>query len=243
MINKTKICGFDISTGSLKHHLDLVHARIADKSGAWIVTLNTEMLSRISGDQEYRDLLLQADVMVADGMPIVWTANRKNPSDKIEGRTTGVDLVEGLLSENNIAPYAIIGGVDPLTTIQQYPRAEDSCKFLFTGIVDLSEEQTSSFVTELKENEVQIVYLALGVPKQDKLALQLRAQLPHLILMGIGGTFEILSPSGGRAPEWMQNSGLEWFYRLTREPGRLWKRYIVNYPTGIKMLVKDYFKG
>ena len=79
--------------------------------------------------------------------------------------------------------------------------------------------------------------------KQDKLALQLRAQLPHLILMGIGGTFEILSPSGGRAPEWMQNSGLEWFYRLTREPGRLWKRYIVNYPTGIKMLVKDYFKG
>lgn len=243
MINKTNICGFDISTGNLKHHLELVHSRIADMSGAWIVTLNTEMLSRISGDEEYRDLLLQADVMVADGMPIVWTANRKNPTDKIEGRTTGVDLVEGLLTEDNIAPYAIIGGVDPLTTIKQYPKAEAACKFLFTGIVDLSEEQTHSFVTELKENGVEIVYLALGVPKQDKLALLLRAQLPHLVLMGIGGTFEILSPSGGRAPVWMQNSGLEWFYRLTREPGRLWKRYVVNYPTGIKMLVKDFFKG
>ena len=243
MISKTNICGFDISTGSLQHHLTLIHERIADRSGGWFVTLNTEMLSRVSGNTEYRDLLLQADVMVADGMPIVWAANRKNPAKKISGRTTGVDLVEALLTEDNIAPYAIIGGVDPLTTIKQYPHAEKGCKFLFSGIVDLSEEQTNGFVRELEEKHVQIVYLALGVPKQDELALQLRAKMPHLILIGIGGTFETLSPGGGRAPMWMQKSGLEWFYRLTREPRRLWKRYIVNYPTGIRMLVKDYLKG
>lgn len=243
MIEKSNICGFEISTGSLNNHLDLIEQRLASGTGAWIVTLNTEMLSKISADQEYRDLLLSADIMVADGMPIVWTANRKNPSRTIAGRTTGVDLVEGLLTKEAITPYAIIGGIDPLTTIKKYPRAEAACQFIFTGIVDLSEQQISNFVDQLQEKNVQVVYLALGVPKQDKLAVKLREALPHLIMMGIGGTFEILSPSGGRAPKWMQNSGLEWLYRFMKEPGRLWKRYVLNYPVGIKMLLKDYFKG
>ncbi|TNF52601.1 MAG: glycosyltransferase, partial [Burkholderiales bacterium] len=78
-----------------------------------------------------------------------------------------------------------------------------------------------------------------GVPKQDRLALLLRQRMPHLLLLGIGGTFEILGPDGGRAPQWMQRSGLEWLYRLTREPGRLWRRYLLNYPLGIWFLFRD----
>ncbi len=246
MTNTSNICGFDISTGSLQDHLDLLNDRINRDAGCWVVTLNTEMLSRIADDEEYRQLIGSADLMVADGMPIVWTVNYKNRNTdhRMSGRTTGVDLVKALLNNDDpIAPYAVIGGVDPLTTIKQYDGAESQCKFLFTGIVDLSDEQTNLFVQELEQQQVKVVFLALGVPKQDQLAKKLRRLLPEIVIIGIGGTFEILSPSGRRAPDWMQKSGLEWFYRLMREPGRLWKRYLLNYPVGIKMLLLESFRG
>ena len=86
-----------------------------------------------------------------------------------------------------------------------------------------------------------MVFIALGVPKQDRLAVELRRRMPHLVLLGIGGTFEILGPQGSRAPRWMQKGGLEWLYRLFREPGRLWRRYLINYPQGVWFLIKDCF--
>jgi N-acetylglucosaminyldiphosphoundecaprenol N-acetyl-beta-D-mannosaminyltransferase len=88
-----------------------------------------------------------------------------------------------------------------------------------------------------------VVFLALGVPKQDRLALELRAQIPELVVAGVGGTFEILGPQGSRAPQWMQRAGLEWLYRLLHEPGRLWKRYFLHYPAGLSLLLKDTIKA
>jgi N-acetylglucosaminyldiphosphoundecaprenol N-acetyl-beta-D-mannosaminyltransferase len=115
-----------------------------------------------------------------------------------------------------------------------------ACKYVFEGKVDLSEAQLSTFCTELAQRDVKVVFIALGVPKQDLLASLLRKRLPNLVLTGIGGSFEILGPGGGRAPAWMQQAGLEWFYRFGKEPARLWRRYLVSYPVGVWHLFKDF---
>jgi N-acetylglucosaminyldiphosphoundecaprenol N-acetyl-beta-D-mannosaminyltransferase len=135
----------------------------------------------------------------------------------------------------------VIGGQHPRKTIELYgPRAHRGlCTFVFDGKVDLSETQLSFFCDELARHQVRLVFIALGVPKQDRLALSLRQRMPELVLLGIGGTFEILGPDGSRAPLWMQRVGLEWLYRLANEPGRLWRRYLISYPSGIWFLLKD----
>lgn len=244
MENISNICGYEISSRSLEGHLALIREYAEAKKGAWIVTLNTEMLARSNKEPEYQSLLQSADLIVADGMPLVWASQKKKNCDAIAGRTTGVDLVEDLLTQAPIYDFAILGGVAPEKTLDyRFKTASDHCKFLFTGMVDCSSEQVDEFVEQIKSNNIRLVYLALGVPKQDKLALLLREKLPEVIFLGIGGTFEILGPDGGRAPAWMQKSGMEWLYRFSREPGRLWKRYALNYPVGIRMLVKDQFSS
>lgn len=240
MTDTCQLCGLSITRASLQVTLDVLVDRIARGKGAWLLTLNTEMLARCARDPSYFELIAQADIITADGMPLVWASRRKGPDQAIAGRTTGVDLVEAYLRLPEIPPFAIIGGQNPKVTLQRYGAiAVQACKYLFDGKVDLSDTQLNQFAQALIEQEVRTVFIALGVPKQDQLALRLRTRLPNLVLTGIGGTFEILGPKGNRAPHWMQRTGLEWLYRLAKEPRRLWRRYLINYPAGISLLLKD----
>ncbi len=242
MSNFCTVCGFALSSGTSSDHLQEILTRAEQKIGGWVVTLNTEMLARGARTPEYLELIRQADLVVADGMPLVWAAKKKKCVRPVTERTTGVDLINAFLQLDTIPNYAIIGGVNPDVTLAQYPRSSDACKFMFTGVVDLSPSQIDDFCDTLHAEQIGIAFLALGVPKQDKLALAIREKAPHVVLIGVGGTFEILGPDGGRAPQWMQKNGLEWLYRLLSEPKRLWRRYLIEYPLGISLLVKDHLK-
>lgn len=238
------LCGLPISRAGMRQTLDDLLARMARGDGAWLLTLNTEMLSRFTREPDYRDLVAQADIITADGMPLVWASRLKGIDHAIPERTTGVDLVDAFLRLPQVPPYAIIGGVDPAITVARYGEAaQQACRYLFNGKVDLSDQQVQEFVRVLREQQVRMLFIALGVPKQDRLALKLRSLMPELVVTGIVGSFEILGPQGSRAPQWMQKAGLEWLFRLSKEPGRLWKRYLVHYPAGIGLLVRDGFKS
>lgn len=240
MTDSCTICGLNVSRGSLQVHLDDVMGRAARGEGAWLLTLNTEMLARSVREPEYLRLMNSADIITADGMPLVWASRFKGPGAAIDGRTTGVDLVDAFLRSDEIPAFAVIGGKTPSVTIQAYgPHAMQACQYVFEDKVDLGEVQLSMFCRELEQRDVKVVFIALGVPKQDHLAWMLRKRMPNLVLTGIGGSFEILGPEGGRAPAWMQQAGLEWMYRFSKEPARLWKRYLVSYPVGIWHVLKD----
>lgn len=235
-----ELCGLPVSRSNLDFHVRDLVERADRGNGAWLLTLNTEMIARGVREPDYWDLVKQADIITADGMPLVWASKFKSRKAAIAGRTTGVDLVDAMLRLGSVPRFAVIGGKSPTETISCYgQQATEACAFVFDGKVDLSGEQLSFFCDELARHQVRVVFIALGVPKQDRLALLLRQRMPHLVLLGIGGTFEILGPEGGRAPQWMRKSGLEWIYRLAKEPRRLWHRYLVNYPRGIWRLVTD----
>jgi len=237
-----EICGLPVSRSDLSVHIQELIGHVEQGRGAWLLTLNTEMLARSARDPAYWGLIKNADIITADGMPLVWASKIKSPGHPIAARTTGVDLVDGLLRQERVPPFAVIGGQNPRRTIEQYgSRATEACAFVFDGKVDLSENQLSFFCDELTRHRARLVFIALGVPKQDQLAVLLRRRMPQLVLLGIGGTFEILGPDGSRAPLWMQRFGLEWCFRLASEPGRLWRRYLINYPRGIWFLVRDCF--
>jgi N-acetylglucosaminyldiphosphoundecaprenol N-acetyl-beta-D-mannosaminyltransferase len=233
-----RISGLPVSTASADAHVDLLQSWMAARRGGWVVTLNTEMVARCARDAEYRRLLNGASLVVADGMPVVW-ASRGPDGRAIPGRTTGVELVERLLAEGNGTPFAVVGGRDPGPTVRALCGPQDSCRWIYRGRVDPSEACVGFLQRELRERDVRLAFIALGVPKQDLVASLLWRRLPQTVFVGVGGAFEILSPGGRRAPVWMQNAGLEWAFRLAREPARLGPRYLLRYPVGLASLGLD----
>lgn len=234
-IGSVRVAGLPVSTLSADAHLDLLRRWMAARRGGWVVTLNTEMVARCARDAGYRRLLNGASLVVADGMPIVWAARGPN-GRAIPERTTGVDLVERLLAESTGAPFAVVGGRDPEPTVRALCGAPDDCRWIYRGRVDPSEACIAFLHRELRERDVRLAFLALGVPKQDLVASLLWRRMPQTVFVGVGGAFEILSPGGRRAPMWMQNAGLEWAFRLAREPVRLGPRYLLRYPVGLASL-------
>lgn len=238
------ICGIPVARTRMQALLDDLLAKAASGEGAWFLTLNTEMLARFVLEPDYKDLVTQADIFTADGMPLVWASRLRGSDQAILERTTGVDLVHAFLRHPNTPRFGVIGGVNPSATLDRYGiHAREACGYLFNGRVDLSDSQTDEFVHRLRAERIRVLFVALGVPKQDLLALKLRSAMPELLIVGVGGTFEILGPNGSRAPRWMQMSGLEWLYRLAQEPRRLWKRYVLRYPFGLGLLAKDTLKA
>jgi len=230
-----RIAGLPVSAQSVDAHVDLLQRWMAARRGGWVVTLNTEMVARCARDAEYRRLLNGASLVVADGMPIVWASRGPN-GRAIPGRTTGVELVERLLTGNHGMPFAVVGGRDPEPTVRALCGTPDGCRWIYRGRVDPSEACIDFLHRELRERDVRLAFIALGVPKQDVVASMLWRRMPETIFVGVGGAFEILSPGGRRAPTWMQNAGLEWAFRLAREPVRLGPRYLLRYPVGLASL-------
>lgn len=173
-----------MSCANLNGHVREVTGHADRGSGAWFLRPNIEMLARCARKPDYWDLIKKADVITADGMPLVWASGVKYPGAAIDGRTTGVDLVAALLRMQSVPRFALIGGKSPLKTNKPYgPTAMKACAFVFDGKVDLSDDQLVLFCNELTRHQARVVFIALGVPKQDQLAVQLRQQMPPLVLL------------------------------------------------------------
>jgi N-acetylglucosaminyldiphosphoundecaprenol N-acetyl-beta-D-mannosaminyltransferase len=243
--DSVNICDFEITTKSDENILDELVERLKRNEVIWVVTLNLEMIALSSKDLHYNDLIAHSNLYVADGMPIVWISRfLGNP---IKGRTTGVDLTEKIIQRSSLSEIAIIGGVDPEQAIQimqsRYSKQNEQLGYLFTGIVDLDNNDLIEQITrDIKNKNIKFVFIALGVPKQDKLARHLQVRLKSVVLIGVGGTFEMISGTSKRAPKPLQNLGLEWLWRLLHEPRRLWKRYLINYPHAVKRVLRFLFK-
>ncbi len=224
--------------------VDQLVARATHGQGAWVLTLNLEMVARQNRDASYRELAKQADIYLADGMPIVWASRKKKNSNPVPERVTGADITVDLIERLEPARIAIIGGISPRAALLKILGEQKAAEpYVFDGMVAAEEEQVASLAREIAPRDPQAIFIALGVPKQDRIALMLRKHFPKAILMGVGGTFEFITGEQKRAPLWMQKSGTEWLYRLLSNPKRLWRRYLVEYWGGGLALLRDIRKA
>jgi N-acetylglucosaminyldiphosphoundecaprenol N-acetyl-beta-D-mannosaminyltransferase len=233
-----RICEFDIEPLDLGQTTHAIRDRIQAGEGLWLVTVNLEMVSKAKREPAYHTLIHAADAFVADGMPLVWASRKKAPPGCPE-RVTGVDLVRELLAELDASQIGIIGGEDPAAAMKHLGFDPDRVEILnerLTANGEAFDRIGQQFVGR------QVIFVALGVPKQDQFCLALRARIPNAVVMGVGGTFELLGAQKKRAPEWMQDRGLEWLFRLIQEPRRLWRRFFIAYPPGVLALLRDLGK-
>lgn len=219
-------------------------ARIADfiKTGRphQVVTANPEMVMDSRRDQELALILREADLVTADGVGIVWAARQlggppEKPADRTSDRTpvkpdkpleriTGVELTDALLRLAAGAGYHIylLGGAEGVAA-EAARRVTASYPGLKVAGVHhgyFRPDEEPAVVREIFQLQPEILLVGLGSPRQEKWIRHHLHELGVPVCIGVGGTLDILAGTSRRAPVWMQHSGLEWLYRLLRQPSR-----------------------
>lgn len=208
-----------------------------------IVTMNLDHLRRYDRDQDYRDMAAKATLHVADGMPLIWASRLQGTP--LPERVTGSNLIWSLseaAARQNRSIF-LLGGApgtaDTAATILKdtYPSLSIAGTYCPQLGFENSREAMRAITHAIVQAQPDIVYVALGSPKQDKLIENLRDYLPAVWWLGVGISFSFVSGDVDRAPDWMQKVGLEWLHRLLQEPRRLASRYLVHgLPFCIKLL-------
>lgn len=210
----------------------LVLKSLAVGRGGWIITANLDILRRYVLDAAFRQLAQQASLTVADGMPLVWASALRGA--RLPARVTGADLIRSLsagAARQRRSVY-LIGG-DPGTAEAAAQTLQRLCPGLHvagTWYPPMGFEQDPTHLPALRQAlqaaQPDIVYVALGCPKQERLIEVLRWDLPDAWWIGVGISFSLLAGRLRRAPRWTQRAGLEWLWRLGQEPRRLAVRYL-----------------
>ncbi|MCB0122246.1 MAG: WecB/TagA/CpsF family glycosyltransferase [Caldilineaceae bacterium] len=230
------ILGTPIDDVSMAEALDRIETfvEIGRKTGKGhqIATINADFVVKSLHDAELQRILQESDMATADGMPLVWSARLLGVP--LKGRVTGADMVPALAERAAERGYSIYllgaapGVAEQTATIlrERYPALR------IAGIACPSAQAIANDDQEIIEAcraaKPDILFVALGNPKQEKWIHRHAEALGVPVMMGVGGTFDFIAGVTRRAPAWMQKSGLEWLYRLVQEPRRLWKRYATD---------------
>ena len=235
------LMGLDFSILSERETIDHILALLEQGVGGWICPVNLDVLRQWRRSDEVRELVAQADVVVADGMPLIWaSAIQGTPlPERVAGSTMTVTLTEAASSAG--ASIFFLGG-NPGTADAAVDRLQElSPGFVHAGTLcpPLGFEQDEEWLAHIERRLLaanpDIVYVALGFPKQERLIVWLRDRLPQTWFMSCGISFSFVAGEVHRAPVLVQKAGLEWLHRLMQEPRRLYRRYLID---GVPFLLR-----
>lgn len=225
---------------------DHVFARLNESRGGWIVTANIDHLQRHVSDPEIARMNDGADLVVADGMPLLWAARAQGTP--LPDRVAGSDLV-WLLAEHAAREgrsIFLLGGNPGVAEVAAEAFRERAPGLLVAGVMSPrvsmppAADEIDSIRMELTAARPDIVYVALGAPKQEHLIDMLRADFPDVWWVGVGISLSFAAGDVKRAPVWIQKLGLEWVHRMLQEPRRLASRYLLNnLPFTLRLLARS----
>ena len=189
----------------------------------FVVTANAEIIMMAQGDKEYKTLLAEtADLILPDGAGTVWAGNYLGYT--IPERVAGYDLYLRLLEEaaKNKIPVYFFGGKPGIAeeAAEEGKRRWPGLKVAGCRNGYFSAEEEPEIIEAINRSGAAMLFAALGAPKQEKWLAKYRGELKPFLLMGIGGSFDVLAGKVQRAPKWMQDAKLEWFFRLVKQPSR-----------------------
>lgn len=217
-------------TGAVDHILSLIEAR----NGGYVVTPNVDHVCLVDDDEELRAIYAGADLVLTDGQPLVWLARalRTPVPEKVSGSDLTLPLLRALRQKGGTV-YLLGATVEVCrdlcdrlgelvpglhivgTSSPQFDPTGDDCEFLAS-------------TEAVRAARPDLLLLALGSPKQEIALGRYVNRYRPAVAIGVGATFDFLVGKQKRAPRWMSSAGLEWTYRLSRDPRRLWQRYLVN---------------
>lgn len=216
-------------------------ARNGNRRPYYSTSANGQVIALARSDEEFRTLLLAADQIHADGMPMV-LLSRFFSRKALKERVATTDLVHNVAAqaEKSGISFYFLGGT-PEVNRKAVARIQEAYpKLVFAGARDgyFKAEQEAAIVADIVAAKPDILWIGLGVPLEQQFVARNIEKLAGIgVIKTSGGLFDFLSGKNSRAPAWMQNMGLEWLYRTILEPRRLLSRYLKTNPIALWQIV------
>lgn len=222
MSERVKILGVNVDSVTMAQSVERVEELIVAKKNSIVATANAEMLLRATNDDELKNILNAAELVVPDGAGTVWAA--RHLGYEMPERVAGFDLVQELMK---IAPskgykFFLFGSAPTiadkakLKAQELYPNIE----IVGTRNGYFTAADEPEIIAQIKSAKPDILLAALGVPKQEKWLAAHKDELNVPVSIGVGGTFDVMAGVVKRAPKWMQRAKLEWLFRAMLQPSR-----------------------
>ena len=245
MNKKIDFLGFEIDNLSMDETVQKINNHIIDGDKIQHVVINVAKFINSRKNELLKESITSADIINIDGAGIIYGM-------KILGlrpieRVTGIDLMINLLSLANKNRYSVyfLGAKDSVLNKMLF-----NIKLKYPNLVIAgyrngywdNDNQEQDVVETINKVAPNIVFVGISSPKKELFIKQYKNEINYNIIMGVGGSFDVLSGKTSRAPIFMQNYGMEWAYRLYQEPIRMWKRYLTTNSTFLLRILFEYIK-
>lgn len=219
--------------------VDTVFNDMARGRRGWLCTVNVAILMMMREDTKLQSFVDRASWTVADGQPLIWAARWFRRA--LPERVTGVDLVYRLCerAEQQGQGVYLLGATS--TTVRRLAeRLQARYPALILSYADgyFSADEAEQRADAVALSGASILLVGMGVPRQEHFIESQFDRLGVQLAVGVGGSFDVLAGLRSRAPQWMQNAGLEWLFRLVQEPRRLFKRYLLTNSKFVGLLLR-----
>lgn len=194
------------------------------------VAINVAKLVALQDDPRLREIVRGCDIVSADGQPIVWASRLLG--DPLPERVAGIDLMERLLElaeEHGYRVYFLGARREVLTRAVERIQAQHP-RLKIAGYRDgyFADAESAAVAAEIREAQLHMLFVAMSSPRKEYWLAEHGRELHVPFLMGVGGSLDVIAGAARRAPTWAQRAGLEWLFRVSQEPRRLWRRYLVT---------------
>ena len=233
-MEKQKLLNTYVNNVSMDETLDAIDNMIASDKKSYIVAVNVDVIMKIENDPYLKKITDKADMVLVDGKPLVWISMwHKNP---VKEKISGSDLVPLLCKRANEKNYSIfiIGGKKGIAEQAKLNLEKKYSNIRIVGTYsppfgfEVDKEEIEIINTMISKVKPDLVFACFGCPKQEKWVYENYNKYNAKLSICAGATVDFLAGNIKRAPVWISNCGLEWFYRFMQEPKRLFKRYFID---------------
>lgn len=241
-----RLMGIRIDNVTMEETLSKVEELLLLRKNAYVITPNVNHVVKVQHDPEFREVYDHADLVLVDGMPLLWAANMlKKP---LKEKVSGSDLFPLLCRRCEEKGYSVflMGGITPSIIQDTVKKLHlDFPKLKIAGYespvfgFDQDEAESRRIAQKIKDSRADVLFVGVGAPKQEKWIYRYKDFYQAGVSLAVGAAFNFYLGYTKRAPKWMQKNGLEWLYRFAQEPRRLFKRVVIENSEFFKLFLKE----
>lgn len=245
MITKENLFGIEVDNLTMDETIGVINHSIDNKNPILHIVVNAAKLVNMQKDRELFYSIQKADLVNADGMAVVWASKiLKKP---LKERVSGVDLFVNLVDNASKRGEKIflLGATEDVVSKVAKTFTDMYGESIIGGYRNgyFTKEDEAGIIGDIVKSKSTYLFVAISSPKKEVFLSKYKEDLRSVgFVMGVGGSFDVVSGKVKRAPIWMQKICLEWFYRFLQEPRRMWKRSFVDNGKFIGLVIKEYQK-
>ncbi len=243
-MSRISICNIPVDAFTMQETISLIDKAIAENRAIHHVVINAAKVVNAQKDKALRDSIVDCDIINADGQAIVWASRFLNCP--LPERVAGIDVMQNLVKLAAKKKYRIffLGAKEEVVkeVVEVYTKIYS--KEVIAGYRNgyFTKEEEETVAKQIADSGANILFVAMSSPKKEIFLNTYKNLIQTPFIMGVGGSFDVVSGLVKRAPRWMQRWGLEWFYRVLQEPRRMWKRYLFGNSEFIYLIGKEKWK-